>query len=162
MVSFSDNARFWVGVASRDHVKLGKAYGFCQMCHGKLAPVKALSKGDGLIYYSPREQMRGGSIIQAFTAIGQVTDEMAYPFLQAPGFTPMRRNICYFDSRDISIRPLIDQLSFLPNKDAWGMVFRRGILKIPRNDFMLILSHMLTDKRYNSSITESMTQLSFL
>ena len=35
-------ARYWIGVASRDHVMRGVAGGFCQLGHGKAAPVKRL------------------------------------------------------------------------------------------------------------------------
>jgi hypothetical protein len=34
--------RYWIGAASRDHVMKGKAAGFCQLGHGKAAPVKRL------------------------------------------------------------------------------------------------------------------------
>jgi len=40
--------RYWIGVASRDHVMQGKAGGFCQLGHGKAAPVKRLM-GDGFV-----------------------------------------------------------------------------------------------------------------
>ena len=39
--------RYWIGVASRDHVMKGVAGGFCQLGHGKSAPVKRLAPGDG-------------------------------------------------------------------------------------------------------------------
>ena|SRR5664279_630830 len=37
--------RYWIGVASRDHVMKGVVGGFCQLGHGKAAPVKRLSPG---------------------------------------------------------------------------------------------------------------------
>ncbi|MDQ7862723.1 hypothetical protein RCO48_21920 [Peribacillus frigoritolerans] len=32
--------RYWIGVASRDHVMKGIDGGFAQLCHGKEAPLK--------------------------------------------------------------------------------------------------------------------------
>ena len=66
------DTRYWVGVASRDHVRRGAEGGFCQLGHGKAAPVERLSPGDWIAYYSPRTEMRGGETVQAFSAIGTV------------------------------------------------------------------------------------------
>ena len=79
-----DGARpgHWIGVASRDHVRRGVAGGFCQLGHGKHAPVQRLAPGDRLVYYSPRTALDGGEPVQAFTAIGRIDAyqaEMDYP-----------------------------------------------------------------------------------
>ena len=42
--------RYWIGIASKEHVKLGVAGGFSQLCHGKAQPLKRMAVGDGLIY----------------------------------------------------------------------------------------------------------------
>jgi hypothetical protein len=63
--------RYWIGVESHKHVKIGVAGGFAQLCHGKSAPLKRMKKGDWLIYYSPKTSMTGAPL-QAFTALGQV------------------------------------------------------------------------------------------
>ncbi len=36
------------------------------------------------------------------------------------------------------IRPLIDGLSFIKDKQRWGYVFRLGLFEIPHRDFELI------------------------
>lgn len=64
--------RYWIGVASRDHVEAAENGGFCQFCHGRDAPVHQLSEDDGIVYYSPREHMKDGAPLRAFTAIGRV------------------------------------------------------------------------------------------
>ena len=48
---------FWIGVASREHVLRAGKGGFCQLSHGKEAPVQRLHQGDVIIFYSPRERM---------------------------------------------------------------------------------------------------------
>jgi len=62
---------YWAGVASREHVLAAISSGFCQLNHGKEAPLKRMRPGDRLLYYSPREGIRGGEPVQAFTVIGE-------------------------------------------------------------------------------------------
>ena len=51
-------ARFWIGVVSENHVKIGVKGGFCQVCHGKGAPLRRMNKGDYLLYYSPKIDLK--------------------------------------------------------------------------------------------------------
>ena len=71
-------ARFWVGVASRQHVLAAVRGAFCQLNHGKEAPVRRLQMGDSIVFYSPRERMEGGKSLQAFTSAGRILDEVPY------------------------------------------------------------------------------------
>ena len=64
--------RYWMGVASKDHVQHGITGGFCQLCHGKAQPLKHMQPGDWMVYYSPKEQFEATKPCQQFTAIGQV------------------------------------------------------------------------------------------
>lgn len=45
--------RHWIAVASAEHVALGQTLGIMQTCHGKAAPLRRLSPGDRVFYYSP-------------------------------------------------------------------------------------------------------------
>ena len=47
---FSMTAKYWIGVAAKDHVKAGEKGGFCQLRHGKQAPLERLSGGDWIVY----------------------------------------------------------------------------------------------------------------
>lgn len=80
--------RFWIGVASREHVHLGIAGGFSQLCHGKAHPLKRMTVNDWLIYYSPKERLGENTPCQKFTAIGKVIGEDIYPYEMFPGFIP--------------------------------------------------------------------------
>jgi hypothetical protein len=73
-------SRYWIGVASRDHVIKGVEGGFCQLCHGKSNPLKRLTPNDWIVYYSPCTRMNNGDTVQAFTAIGQVLEGEPYRF----------------------------------------------------------------------------------
>ena len=135
--------RFWIGVASREHVRLGVVGGFSQLCHGKAQPLKRMAVGDWLIYYSPKERFEENAPCQKFTAIGKVTGEDVYPFEMSPGFVPYRRNISFLEAADVPIRPLLDRLSFIKNKNRWGYAFRFGHLEIQRADFEILSTGML-------------------
>ena len=136
-------SRFWIGVASREHVHLGIAGGFSQLCHGKAYPLKRMTVGDWLIYYSPKERFGENIPCQKFTAIGRVIVADLYPHEMFPGFVPYRRNIDFFESTDAPIRPLLGQLTFINDKSRWGYAFRFGHLEIQRGDFEVISMGML-------------------
>jgi predicted RNA-binding protein len=138
--------RYWIGIASKEHVKTGVAGGFSQLCHGKAQPLKRMAVGDGLIYYSSKEKFGDDALCQQFTAIGEVVGSEVYAFEMFPGFVPYRRDISFFEAKDIPIRPLIERLSFIKDKTRWGYAFRFGHLEIPRADYELIAAEMLTEK----------------
>ncbi len=135
--------RYWIGVASKEHVGLGVEGGFCQLCHGKAQPLKRMAAGDWIIYYSPKEQFEGKEPCQKFTAIGQVVGKEVYTFEMFPGFVPYRRDIRFLKANDAPIRPMLERLSFIKDKSKWGSAFRFGHLEIPKSDFELIATEML-------------------
>lgn len=135
--------RYWMGVASKDHVARGVQGGFCQLCHGKAQPLKRMEQGDWIIYYSPKEYFGGDQGCQQFTAIGRVTGESVYQYEMAPGFIPSRRDIQFLPAQAVDIRPMIHQLQFIQNKARWGYAFRFGHFEISQADFELISAKML-------------------
>ena len=139
--------KYWIGVASRDHVRMGAAGGFCQLGHGKAAPVRRLRAGDRIIYYSPRERLRGGAPVQAFTAIGRVEPGEPEPHDMGGGFVAHRRKVCWFDASDAPIQPLLRLLSFTRDRPHWGMVMRRSAFAIDENDYDIIANAMGATQR---------------
>ncbi|WP_130736027.1 EVE domain-containing protein [Flavobacterium sp. J27] len=135
--------KYWISVASKDHVKTGIKAGIAQACHGKAAPLKRMKKGDFIIYYSGKQSFGKPEKCQEFTAIGKVIDNEVYSFQTTTDFCPSRRNIAFLESKDISILPLIDELNFIQNKKSWGYPFRFGFFEINQHDFDLISSQML-------------------
>ena len=131
----------WVGVASRDHVRVARDGGFCQLSHGKEAPLQRLNPGDTIAYYSPRETIRGGDPVQAFTALGEVKDGAVWQ-AEVGDFRPFRRAVRYFDTSEASIRPLLDRLSFTRGRISWGQTLRRGTFRIEAEDHALIARAM--------------------
>ncbi|MCW3058629.1 MAG: hypothetical protein JWQ02_450 [Capsulimonas sp.] len=139
------SARYWIGVVSRSHVERGVEGGFAQLCHGKAAPLRQMSVGDWLVYYSPKTDMPDGAPLQAFTAIGQVVGEETYEFAMSPDFVPFRRDIAYKTSKAAPIQPLLSQLSFIHDVKRWGYAFRAGRLEMTHEDFERIAQAMEVD-----------------
>lgn len=135
--------QYWIGVASKEHVKRGEQGGFCQLCHGKAYPLKRMAVGDWLIYYSSKEKFNEKQACQQFTAIGRVAGEGVYEFDMGNGFTPHRRDIQFLACEAINIHPLIGDLSFIPDKKRWGYPFHYGHLEINQQDFERIAKAML-------------------
>jgi predicted RNA-binding protein len=134
--------KYWIGVVSKDHVLMGVKDGIMQIGHGKRAPLTRLKKDDWLIYYSPVHRFADKNPLQAFTALGQVADDEIYQEPTGDNFMQYRRRAKYIQVKDTPIRPLIEKLSFIKSKQAWGYVFRSGLVEIPENDFNLIKNEM--------------------
>lgn len=138
--------KFWIAVASADHVARGATGGFMQVCHGKTAPLQRIRPGDWVAHYSPVHVFGGKEPLQAFTALGEVLAGEPYRADMGGGFEPFRRNV-RFDTAvsPASIRPLLGRLSFIRDAGRWGYPFRYGLLEIPERDFRLIETAMRTD-----------------
>ena len=135
--------KYWVIVASKDHVKTGIETGIAQACHGKSSPLKRMSEGDFIIYYSGKQTFGKTDKCQQFTALGKVIDQEIHHVQISENFNPSRRKIEFSECKEISIIPLIDDLDFIPNKKSWGYPFRFGFFEINSHDFHLISSKML-------------------
>jgi len=135
--------RYWIVVASKDHIARGTTGGFVQANHGKQAALKRMAVDDWLICYSPKQTFPGSELCQAFTAIGQIADDKIYQHQMTDTFIPFRRNVKYYESIDAPIVPLIEDLDFIPNKKSWGYPFRFGFLEISEHDFNLIKSKLI-------------------
>jgi hypothetical protein len=139
--------KYWIGVASRAHVRTGVAGGFCQLGDGKHAPVKRLQPGDLIVYYSPRETLQGGAPVRAFTAIGEITPGEPYLAEMSPTFQAYRRGVEWWDAKEAPIAPLVGQLSFIKDTAKWGYPFRRGSFSVSRDDFAAIAGTMGAEGR---------------
>ena len=133
---------YWILVASKNHVARAIKESVAQACHGKAHPLKRMSIGDGIIYYSPKLEFEKNIPCQEFTAIGFVSGEEVYAYDIGNGFIPYRRNIRYVDANPVQIQPLIETLQFITNKKQWGFKFRFGAFEISETDFNLIAQEM--------------------
>lgn len=133
---------YWIAVASAEHVRLGLAGGFMQVCHGKAEPLRRIRAGDGVAYYSPAETFGGGERLQAFTAIGRVCDGEPYLADMGGGFRPSRRDVAWLAASEASIKPLLDRLELTSGRLNWGQPFRFGLVAVSAHDFTLIAQAM--------------------
>ena len=132
--------RAWLGVVSHAHVQRGVQGGFAQVCHGRAQPLRRMSPGDWLVYYSPSKEM-GGEPLRAFTAIGRVEDEHVFAFDMGGGFVPFRRNVVFEPVREVALDSVKDQLE-LCARPNWGIALRRGLLPLSEHDFACIAAAM--------------------
>ena len=135
-------SRYWIAVASAEHVRRGRAEGFMQVCHGKGGPLSRIKPGDGIAYYSPTESFGGKDRLQAFTAIGAVAPRAPWQADMGGGFQPFRREVHWLAAREAPIRPLLERLSFSAGKANWGSALRFGVFNIPEDDFAVIAAAM--------------------
>jgi predicted RNA-binding protein len=146
--------KYWIIVASKDHLQRGLDGSFIQANHGKAAPLKRMKPDDWVVFYSPKLEYEKPEKYQHFTAIAQIADDRIYQYDMGDGFVPYRRNVRFLPARDVPIRPLIGTLTFIKDKMHWGAPFRFGTLQIPEEDFKLIAREMLDDERYQSLWSE--------
>ena len=142
------NRRNWIAVASAEHARRGCATpdtGYMQVCHGKSAPLKRMSAGDRVAYYSPALTMGGKDKLQRFVSIGLVRAGEPYAFDMGGGFMPFRRDVAYVAAQEASILPLLDDFEFVEDRQRWGYKFRFGLFDISDHDMRLIAQAMRAD-----------------
>lgn len=138
--------KYWINVVSKNHVQGGVEGGFTQANHGKPWALKKMKKGDWIIFYSPKTAFENGESLQAFTALGQIIDEQPYQTIVNETFEPWRRNVRFENVKEASIRPLIEPLEFIQNKQQWGYRFRLGVIEINEHDYDLIRNAMIDER----------------
>ncbi len=143
--------RYWINTVSRDHVQRGMEgapkrarviRGFTQANHGRSTNLRKLQRGDLMVFYSPRTTYPDGAPLQAFTALGRITDDEPHQAEMTPDFRPWRRNLEFVPCAEIPIAPLLDDLPFIIDKRRWGFIFRRGLFEISAEDFERIATAM--------------------
>lgn len=135
---------YWIGVASYDHVKTAAEKGFAQLGHGKASALKGLNKGDWIVYYSPKTQLRGGEKVQAFTSLGKIVSQSCYQVTGSDNFHPYRVDVDYQKQVELAdVRPLLSTLQLTKDRgDQWGLAFHRSKIKICADDFKAISKAM--------------------
>jgi len=132
----------WIAVASAEHVRRGREGGFMQVCHGKAAPLRRIRRGDRIVYYSPTATFGGKDRLQAFTALGSVTDDAPYGADMGDGFRPYRRMVAWEDVGEAPIHPRLDALAFTAGRPNWGYQLRFGLFAISEGDAGVIAAAM--------------------
>ena len=137
--------KYWIAVVSKEHVQNGIKWEIMQVCHGKKRPLLRIKKEDYIIFYSSKIKRTDKLPFQKFTAIARAIDDKIYQVKMFENFEPFRRKVEFMNCKEIEIRPLIEELDFIPNKKSWGYPFRYGLLEITEKDFNLISKKMLVN-----------------
>lgn len=106
--------RYWIIVASKDHVMLGVREGIAQANHGKLTPLRRMKKDDYIIYYSPKTIYGQDEKCQRFTAIGRIKDSDIFQVKLNETFSPFRSVPLAF-----SLSDYVDEV-FNGKHSKWG------------------------------------------
>jgi hypothetical protein len=95
-------------VASRDHARRGAREGFIMANHGKRPPLQRMSRGDGILVYSPTTTYPRGEPLRAVTFVGEVTGDEPEPSeVIAGGF---RRAASLREVEPVPLSAIRDQL----------------------------------------------------
>ncbi len=113
-----------------------------QVGHGKMAPLKKVSPGDCVAYYSPTVVYGVKDNFQRFVSIGIVQPGEPYAADMGKGFVPARRDVVYAKSSEAPILPLLDDFEFIEDRQRWGYKFRFGLFQVSDHDMRLIARAM--------------------
>lgn len=114
-------AKYWIAVACREHVQRAVVGCFAQVCHGKPGPLRQMTEGDWIVYYSPTEKFQEKLPFRRFTAIGRIKAGDPYQARMSDDFNPWRIDVAFVSAKETPIEPLIEDLSFIKNKQHWGL-----------------------------------------
>ena len=124
--------KYWIGVASRDHVLRGVKDGVAMLNHGKLAPLKRMSAGDFLVYYAPKIELGEKQPYQKFVAVCRIKTGEPHQVKLSEDFEPFRLDVEYFKAEEAEIKTLIEDLNFIKTKNPGGIRFVSDRLKFQK------------------------------
>jgi hypothetical protein len=101
--------RHWVIVLSREHARRGVTGGFVMANHGKRAPLARMSRGDGILMYSPTTSYPSGEPLRAVTVVGEVSGDEPEPSDVIAGGFRRAAKLC-----EIQPLPLEQVRAYLP------------------------------------------------
>ena len=139
---------YWIGVAAGKHVSIGVRDGFAMFAQGRHEAAKRIQPDDWVA--SPREGMNEGTELRAFTALGQALPGDAAERQMQPGLTGWYRRMRWLDGKPADIYPLLHTLSFVKDRQHWGMYFRKSLFKIEGGDFALVAAAMGVGPEFRS------------
>lgn len=113
-------------VTSRDHALQGFKEGIVQVNHGKEAPLRRMHAKDRVLFYAGKKVYGKKELSQCFVALAILSDEAIFQHEVSADFKPYRRRAEYQTVEETPIRPLINKLEFITNKEKWGYIFRTG------------------------------------
>ncbi|MEV0223939.1 EVE domain-containing protein [Streptomyces sp. NPDC050704] len=132
--------RAWLVVVSAEHAGHAVEQQMIQINDGRRGNLTRLSRGDGIVLYSPTDRFRDKKPLRAFTALGLIADEQPYqaePMNMGPRgvIAPWRRRIDYLDAHPLALSSVTDDLHLTQDRN-WGYRMRFGLAPLPPEDFV--------------------------
>ncbi len=134
--------KFWINCLSKNHVVAGVEGRFVQTAKGDADPLRKLSSGDVIVFYSEGTTFRAGQLLQAFTAIGRVAGEGPFRAKVTEKLNPWRRRVEFLESQEAPILPLVPELSFIADKTNWAASVKGGLFEVSETDGAAIAAAM--------------------
>src|SRR5206468_1488426 len=119
----TETSRCWIAVVAQDRAERGRDGSYAELAHGRAGIMELMQPGDGYITYSPRASDPKGAPVQAFTALGYVREGGLYRAADAEGISVFRLPVAYVPVALTPIKPLLDSLTFIRNRQHWGAAF---------------------------------------
>ena len=135
---------YWVFCITEDNLETAfreKVIGFRK---GKRIRLTSVSSGDLVTFYVSKKAFSSQTPVQKF--IGKVVVRSrcyeSSKQIWQNGLFPMRIDISLVSIRSCQIKPLINRLQFIKNKEHWGGALMAGTVRISEQDFNLIQEAM--------------------
>ncbi|KKU49597.1 MAG: hypothetical protein UX71_C0010G0007 [Parcubacteria group bacterium GW2011_GWA1_47_10] len=144
------NKKAWLLTATLDNWKISEKKGVFG-CHGNRRFFKEIKKGDNFIAFVPKIGFIGRGIItgEYFNSKIKLWSDKNYNHrfqISTPIFN---------DDKVLPAASVVDDLSFVTNKNKWVVFFKSGIREIPLVDFNLISERLTRSASVLSEINEN-------
>lgn len=135
---FYKKMSYRVVVASQDHCQRWMKEWFVQACHGKIRPMKKMSKWDIIFLYAPKKEFGKDEKLQAFVWMLKVTSDEIEQVEMFPWFTPYRKHTQTIATANIYLHDLKGKIAFFTdNKNIW-LEMRKWFFQLPDEDGKLL------------------------
>ena len=134
--------QYWIAVVAQDRAERARHGAYAELSHGRAGILELLRPGDGYVTYSPRTTDPKGIAVQAFTTMGRVGTGALYRVTEPDGSAAFRLPVEYMAAHPAPIKPFLDSLTFIRNRQHWGAAFRFGGLRITGADYARIAAAM--------------------
>lgn len=134
--------QYWIAVVAQDRAERARQGRYAELSHGRAGILELLRPGDGYVTYCPRTTDPKGTAVQAFTTLGRVGTGALYRVTEPDGSAAFRLAVDYVAAQPAPVKPLLDSLTFIRNRQHWGAAFRFGALRITGADYARIAAAM--------------------
>jgi predicted RNA-binding protein len=106
--------------------------------------LKSFQSGDLITFYVSRASLSSNTKISKFIGLARIEGRsyQSTAPIWKHGIFPQRIGIELLAQKSCDVKSLIEDLTFIKNKEHWGAAFLSGIIKVPPGDFEAIQKSM--------------------